>query len=94
MRGLAITMEYAGKILMLVENSLPFDQRVYREAITLQKSGYKVSVISLKRKGQQSREIINGVTIYRIPSLEVFGKKTLKNLDLFNRIIGHVKSFI
>jgi glycosyltransferase involved in cell wall biosynthesis len=91
---MGITMEYAGKVLMLVEASLPWDLRVNKESQTLQKAGYKVTIISLKRKGQLSREIINGVKIYRIPPIEIFGKKTFQNSGLPNKIIGHIKSFI
>ena len=87
-------MEYAGKVLMLVENSLPWDLRVYSEARKLHKAGYKVTVISLKRKGQKSREIMDGVTVYRVPSLEVFEKKVSENSGFFRRIFAHVKSFI
>ena len=87
-------MEYAGKVLMLVENSLPWDLRVHKESQTLQKSGYKVSVISLKKKGQKAREIINGVTVYRIPPVEVFEKKVPENAGIFNRIFAHVIAFI
>jgi glycosyltransferase involved in cell wall biosynthesis len=94
MKGMGITMEYAGKVLMLVENSLPWDQRVYREAQTLHKSGYKVTVISLKRKGQTRREILNGVIVYRIPPFELFEKKASEKKGIFSRIFAQVKSFI
>lgn len=87
-------MEYAGKVLMLVENSLPWDLRVYSEAQKLQKAGYKVTVISLKKKGQKSREIMNGVIVYRVPPLEIFEKKILENAGLISRIFAHFKSFI
>lgn len=87
-------MEYAGKVLMLVEASLPWDLRVNKESQTLQKAGYKVTIISLKRQGQSFMEIINGVTIYRIPPIQVFGKKTLENSGFINKIIGHIKSII
>jgi len=57
------------RILMLLEN-LPFPQdlRVRREAYALTSAGYRVTVICPSAKGQPSREIINGVTVYRYPA--------------------------
>lgn len=54
------------RILMLLEN-LPFPQdlRVRREAFALTSAGYRVTVICPSGKGQPSREIVNGVTVYR-----------------------------
>jgi len=57
------------RILMLLEN-LPFPQdlRVRREAFALTSAGYRVTVICPSGKGQPSREIVNGVTVYRYPA--------------------------
>lgn len=54
---------------MLLEN-LPFPQdvRVRREAFALTSAGYRVTVICPSGKGQASREIINGVAVYRYPA--------------------------
>lgn len=56
------------RILMLLEN-LPFPQdlRVRREANALHAAGYRVAVICPALKGQQSRETINGVRVFRYP---------------------------
>lgn len=59
---------------MLVENSFPTDTRVRNEAGTLVAHGYQVSVISLRTAGQPWREVVDGVTVYRVPRLTVFGK--------------------
>ena len=64
-------MDHAGKVLMLVESSIPPDIRIINESSTLHKAGYKVTIISLKKKGQLSKEIMNGVTIYRIPKINL-----------------------
>ena len=93
-RGIDIPMAYTGKVLMLVENSLPWDLRVYRESETLQKAGYKVTAISIKEKGQLYSEIINGIKIYRIPAVEIFEKKPIENEGLFNKIKSFIKVFI
>lgn len=57
------------RILMLLEN-LPFPQdlRVRREAFALTSAGYLVTVICPSGKGQPSREIVNGVAVYRYPA--------------------------
>lgn len=59
---------------MLVENSFPADTRVRNEAGTLVENGYRVSVISLGLPGQRWREVVEGVTVYRVPRLTVFEK--------------------
>jgi len=86
-------MGFAGKVLMLVENSLPWDHRICKEAQMLKKSGYKVTVISLKWKGQKAKEILNGVTVYRIPQFELFEKKASGSNGRISRIFAHMKSF-
>lgn len=62
----------AGKrILMLLENSaFPGDQRVRREAITLTKAGYQVTVICPKSVviEQPRRETFKDINVYRYPA--------------------------
>ena len=60
-------MKNKRKILIIVENlPVPFDTRVWQEAITLVKNGYIVSVICPKGKNyDKEKEILNGVNIYR-----------------------------
>ena len=55
------------KVLIIVENlPVPFDRRVWMEATTLQKAGYKVSVISPMGKGYDAEyEVIENIHIYR-----------------------------
>ena len=57
------------RILIIVENlPVPFDRRVWSEATTLRTAGYTVSVICPKGRGyDSSREIIEGINIYRHP---------------------------
>jgi glycosyltransferase involved in cell wall biosynthesis len=59
--------QFAGKrILMLLENRpYPQDVRVRREAVALTAAGYQVSVICPSDPGQASRELVNGVRVYR-----------------------------
>jgi glycosyltransferase involved in cell wall biosynthesis len=59
---------------MLVENCFPADSRVRNEAFTLSNSGIKVSVIALRGAGERFHEVVNGVSVYRIPRLSVFKK--------------------
>jgi glycosyltransferase involved in cell wall biosynthesis len=65
---------YAGRVLMLVENRFPADTRVSNEASTLARNGYKVTVIALRGRSETAREVVNGVTVYRIPPLTLFKK--------------------
>ena len=57
------------KVLIIVENaSVPFDPRVWKEALALHESNYEVSVLSPKEKGcERSYECLDGIHIYRHP---------------------------
>jgi glycosyltransferase involved in cell wall biosynthesis len=57
------------KVLIIVENlPVPFDTRVWKEASSLQKAGYEVTVLSPRGKGYtQGHEVIDGIHIYRHP---------------------------
>ena len=57
------------KILIIVENlPVPFDKRVWKEAASLQQSGYEVTVLCPRGKGYEQRhEVIDGIHIYRHP---------------------------
>jgi len=56
-------------ILIVVENlPVPFDRRVWQEAVTLKENGAYVSIICPKMKGYTaSREVLEGIDIYRHP---------------------------
>ena len=60
---------HAGRVLIVVQNlPVPFDRRVWLEATTLAKAGYRVSVICPKAKGFNTGfEILEDVAIYRYP---------------------------
>ncbi|WP_348260839.1 glycosyltransferase family 4 protein [Telmatobacter sp. DSM 110680] len=57
------------KVLIIVENmSVPFDDRVWKEATTLRSSGYQVSVLCPRGYGSTATyELLEGVHIYRHP---------------------------
>jgi glycosyltransferase involved in cell wall biosynthesis len=57
------------KILIIVENApVPFDTRVWKEAITLRENGYDVTVLCPREKDlRRGYEVIDGVHIYRHP---------------------------
>ncbi|MFB3786882.1 MAG: glycosyltransferase family 4 protein [bacterium] len=66
-------MESAGRVLILVENlSVPFDQRVWREAMALTEKGYRVRVICPKGKkfDTAAHETVQNVSIYRYNAWE------------------------
>ncbi len=54
-------------VLIIVENmSVPFDPRVWKEASSLQKNGFEVTVLCPRTKGQErGHEVIDGIHIYR-----------------------------
>ena len=82
----------AVRILMLVENHFPQDTRVKNEAILLTESGYHVSVIALRKKGQVMTEVVNGVQVYRLPRLELFKKTSHGNLSRAGLLFLKLKS--
>lgn len=54
--------------LLIVENcAVPFDRRVWQEARTLREYGYRVCVLAPRDPGQQSRETLEGIEVYRHP---------------------------
>ena len=57
------------KVLIIVENlPVPFDSRVWKEACSLHKHGYQVTVLCPKGKGySKGYELLEGVHIYRHP---------------------------
>lgn len=57
------------KILIIVENlPVPFDTRVWKEAVALHKAGYAVTVLCPKGKGfDRAHELLGGIHIYRHP---------------------------
>jgi len=57
-------------VLIIVENqAVPLDPRVWREARSLTENGYQVTVISPRRKGcSKGYELLDGVRIYRHPT--------------------------
>jgi glycosyltransferase involved in cell wall biosynthesis len=57
------------RILIIVENlPVPFDTRVWKEAVSLTANGYEVSVLCPRGKGYtQGYEVLQGVRIYRHP---------------------------
>jgi glycosyltransferase involved in cell wall biosynthesis len=56
------------KVLIIEENSsVPYDPRVWREALSLHENGYEVTVLCPREKQSKSFEVSEGVYIYRHP---------------------------
>ena len=57
------------KVLIIVENApVPFDLRVWKEALALSKNGYEVTVLCPRDKNYERRhEVRDGIHIYRHP---------------------------
>ena len=73
---------------MLVENCFPADTRVRNEAFTLAENGFNVSVIAIKGRDEQSHEVVNGVTVYRVPRLTLFEKLPAAKQSLFRALLN------
>ncbi len=89
---------------MITESNYPADVRIRQEADTLTEHGHKVTVIALKDDKQSFYETIKGVTVYRLPKIEVFKKSKQRSskdagiarkiLILLMAIIGYGFEFI
>jgi glycosyltransferase involved in cell wall biosynthesis len=57
------------KILIIVENlPVPFDRRVWKEALALHQHGYEVSILSPRGNGfKKTHEVLDGIHVYRHP---------------------------
>ncbi|HOC74039.1 MAG TPA: glycosyltransferase, partial [Candidatus Hydrogenedentes bacterium] len=64
------------RALILVENlSVPFDRRVWREALTLRDAGWRVCVVSPRGRDRDTaaHEVIDGVEVRRFRLVEAEG---------------------
>ena len=71
---------------MFVENSFPQDTRVKNEADALTAAGYAVTVVAMRKPAQRGAEDVDGITVYRIPRLELFKKTPCADPTLFQRV--------
>lgn len=57
------------KVLIVVENlPVPFDSRVWKEALSLHENGFQVTVLCPRGKSyKKGHEVLNGIHIYRHP---------------------------
>jgi glycosyltransferase involved in cell wall biosynthesis len=83
-----------GRVLMLVQNHFPADPRVRNESALLRDEGYDITVICLKKKGEKTKEIVQGIRVYRIPKLEFFQKAPIHRESLFGRQLTKLKAFV
>ncbi|HJZ74851.1 MAG TPA: glycosyltransferase family 4 protein [Vicinamibacterales bacterium] len=84
----------AGRVLMLVENNFPADTRVRNEASTLVANGYRVTVVALRAPGERPHEVVDGVIVYRIPRLTVFGKLPAAKPTGFGKLLHKLRVFV
>jgi glycosyltransferase involved in cell wall biosynthesis len=83
----------AGRILMFVENHFPSDTRVKNECDLLQKAGYTITVVALKKKNEKKAEVIDRIQVYRIPQLEMFKKTSKENPNFLRLLWLKIKAF-
>ncbi len=82
------------RVLMLLENSFPRDPRVENEAYALRDRGFQVSIIALTKRKEKKREIVNGVTVYRLPFIKVFKNSLSENAGISARLVHSITSVI
>lgn len=80
------------KVCMVAYTFYEGDNRVIRYAETLRKRGDLVDVVALRRKGQSSFGILNGVNIYRIQERSIDEKDKLTYLWRISKFL--IKSAI
>ncbi|MFX0212169.1 MAG: hypothetical protein ACFFDT_39715, partial [Candidatus Hodarchaeota archaeon] len=92
---------YAGKILMVVQSLFPHDHRIALEALKLTENNYKVTVICLSEYKQKRLERWNGVSVYRIPALNIFNKTetqleaiNARSITLLRSSIGYLVEYL
>jgi glycosyltransferase involved in cell wall biosynthesis len=73
-------------ILMINENYYPGDSRVYKEVAAL-RDEYDITIICLKKKSEKCIEVMDGITILRIPKLgKIDFEKDLGIYRLYQKI--------
>jgi glycosyltransferase involved in cell wall biosynthesis len=70
------------KILMVLENSFPPDERVENEIDILLKNGFQITLVCTKRGGKSETEEEDGLTIVRIPLSKFIYKSGALALEL------------
>lgn len=81
--GRSHTAAGGNRILLLVENlPVPFDRRMWMQATTLQRNGYRVRVICPAGDYGSGREVLDGVIIYRYP------------LPSWRGVTGHLAEYV
>jgi glycosyltransferase involved in cell wall biosynthesis len=79
---------------MLVQNRFPSDPRVRNESALLRDEGYEVTVVCLKREGEKSSEIVQGIRVYRFPELELFQKAPGERQTVWQRRLTKLKALV
>ena len=62
----AASLKHRPAVCIVRHNYYP-DSHVRRDAEALANAGYDVNVVALRRPGQPARDVLNGVTIHRLP---------------------------
>jgi glycosyltransferase involved in cell wall biosynthesis len=58
------------RVCVVSQRYYPGDARMATEIHALQEAGYAVDVVVMQKSGQRRSEVVDGVQIYRVPSME------------------------
>jgi glycosyltransferase involved in cell wall biosynthesis len=74
-----------GRLCMVVHGEFPLDPRVAREARAARAAGYEVDVLGLRRAGEPSAEMVDGIRAIRLPFAH---KRNASALGLLKEYLG------
>lgn len=79
----------------MIDNAFIHDVRVVREAVTLQKAGYNLTVFALKEKGYSYFEHFKGIPVYRLFDNRIFDiKKRIYHKRIAKKISKYLPDIV
>ena len=79
------------RVAMLCDNEFVMDSRIYREATTLVKAGYQLTLFAVKRNDLPESEIIDGIQVKRIFDQRLF--HFINSNSYLKEVAVHIKNY-
>ncbi len=79
------------RVAMLCDNEFVMDSRIYREATTLVKAGYQLTLFAVKRNDLPESEIIDGIQVKRIFDQRLF--HFINSNSYLKEVAEHIKNY-